>query len=104
MKSCGSFYFLNFQFASDGSFTVCEFGSFFGMPAALKHGEDGGTETRRFLKIAEQGIGSAPKLQSLPTSGANGTDGTHGTYRTFGTAKSRWSRLSRSIQAKNFAD
>ena len=32
------------------------------MPAALKHEEDGGTETRRFFKIAEQGIGSDPKL------------------------------------------
>ena len=37
MKSYGSFYFLIHQFASRGSFTVSEFYSFIGMPAALKH-------------------------------------------------------------------
>ena len=58
------FLFLIHQFTSRTSFTVCEFGSFFGMPASLKHEEDGGTETRRLFKIAEQGIGSDPKLQS----------------------------------------
>jgi hypothetical protein len=37
MKSYGSFYFYIHQFASWGCFTVCEFDSFNGMPAALKH-------------------------------------------------------------------
>ena len=91
--------FFNFQFASRISLAVCEFGSFWDMPAALKHEEDGDTKTRRFFKIAEQGIGSDPKLQRLSTSG------THGTGETNGTAKARWSRPSRCrMQAKNFAD
>jgi hypothetical protein len=37
VKSCGSFYFLIHQFASWGSLTVWQFGSFWDMPAALKH-------------------------------------------------------------------
>ena len=31
------FFIFIHQFASRDSFTVCEFGSFFGMPASLKH-------------------------------------------------------------------